>query len=180
MSSVSSAKAADVEQQKKAGQPSASCLEEYLYWATLQRQEEQEAAAAAASAASEPDQQPEQKLWSKLTHLNHHHLVGRKRALAAVETEQEETEGKKDDAEKQAGSSNDNVDDDDEKKSPTISQTPLGTLTAQCVGLDQQEQEKLVARRALRIASASTVFFLITTDILGPNSAPYSLSQNGE
>ncbi|SCU92717.1 LAFA_0F12398g1_1 [Lachancea sp. 'fantastica'] len=38
---------------------------------------------------------------------------------------------------------------------------------------------KLDAQRALRIAKASSVFFLITTDILGPTNAPYAVAQMG-
>ncbi|CEP61063.1 uncharacterized protein LALA0_S02e05908g [Lachancea lanzarotensis] len=38
---------------------------------------------------------------------------------------------------------------------------------------------KLDSQRALRIAKASSVFFLITTDILGPTNAPYAVAQMG-
>lgn len=38
---------------------------------------------------------------------------------------------------------------------------------------------KLDAQRMLRIAKTSSVFFLITTDILGPSNAPYAVSQMG-
>lgn len=41
------------------------------------------------------------------------------------------------------------------------------------------ELEKINARRALRVAGWSSVFFLITTDILGPFNAPFALSQVG-
>ncbi|KAI0925331.1 hypothetical protein AcV7_005602 [Taiwanofungus camphoratus] len=46
------------------------------------------------------------------------------------------------------------------------------TMTA-----DEKEQHN--ARRALRQASWAAVFYLITTDILGPFNAPYALSQVG-
>lgn len=41
--------------------------------------------------------------------------------------------------------------------------------------LTSDQKDKLNARRALRMATASAVFFLITTDILGPNGAPYAM-----
>ena len=42
---------------------------------------------------------------------------------------------------------------------------------------DELERENL--SRALRLASWSTVFYLITTDILGPFNAPYAIAQVG-
>jgi hypothetical protein len=42
---------------------------------------------------------------------------------------------------------------------------------------DEQEREN--TSRALRLASWSTVFYLITTDILGPFNAPYAIAQVG-
>ncbi|KAF9265882.1 hypothetical protein L218DRAFT_1018756 [Marasmius fiardii PR-910] len=44
-------------------------------------------------------------------------------------------------------------------------------------GVDQEELD--MARRALRTASWMAVFFLITTDILGPFNAPFAFSQVG-
>ncbi|KAF8630591.1 hypothetical protein AX15_002838, partial [Amanita polypyramis BW_CC] len=41
------------------------------------------------------------------------------------------------------------------------------------------EMEHANASRALRLASWGSVFYLITTDILGPFSAPFSISQVG-
>lgn len=38
---------------------------------------------------------------------------------------------------------------------------------------------KLDSQRMLRIAKAYSVFFLITTDILGPSNAPYAVAQMG-
>ncbi|KZP01571.1 hypothetical protein CALVIDRAFT_508168 [Calocera viscosa TUFC12733] len=46
-------------------------------------------------------------------------------------------------------------------------------------GLDPHEQELLTARRALRTASWAAVFYLITTDILGPFNAAFAISQVG-
>lgn len=42
-----------------------------------------------------------------------------------------------------------------------------------------EELERETASRALRLASWTTVFYLITTDIFGPFVAPYALSQVG-
>lgn len=39
--------------------------------------------------------------------------------------------------------------------------------------------DKLQLQRKLRIAKSSAVFFLITTDILGPYNAPYAIAQMG-
>ena len=41
------------------------------------------------------------------------------------------------------------------------------------------ELEREDTSRALRLASWSTVFYLITTDILGPFNAPYAIAQVG-
>jgi hypothetical protein len=43
--------------------------------------------------------------------------------------------------------------------------------------VDELEREN--TSRALRLASWSTVFYLITTDILGPFNAPYAIAQVG-
>ncbi|KZT01290.1 uncharacterized protein LAESUDRAFT_731380 [Laetiporus sulphureus 93-53] len=45
--------------------------------------------------------------------------------------------------------------------------------------LTAEEKERINARRALRSASWAAVFYLITTDILGPFNAPYAISQVG-
>ncbi|KII95622.1 hypothetical protein PLICRDRAFT_121216 [Plicaturopsis crispa FD-325 SS-3] len=45
--------------------------------------------------------------------------------------------------------------------------------------LTPEEQERVNARRALRSASWAAVFYLITTDILGPFNAPFAISQVG-
>ena len=41
------------------------------------------------------------------------------------------------------------------------------------------DDELIQARRALRTASWAAVFYLITTDILGPFNAPFAFSQVG-
>lgn len=43
----------------------------------------------------------------------------------------------------------------------------------------QFEAERINALRALRTASWASVFYLITTDILGPFNAPFAISQVG-
>lgn len=45
-------------------------------------------------------------------------------------------------------------------------------------GLDIDE-DLINARRALRTASWAAIFYLITTDILGPFNAPFAFSQVG-
>jgi amino acid permease len=61
-----------------------------------------------------------------------------------------------------------------------------GLLTAmkdshaeETAGLSEFEIEKVNARRMLRVAGWSTVFYLITTDILGPFNAPFAISNLG-
>lgn len=45
--------------------------------------------------------------------------------------------------------------------------------------MTEDEIERANASRAMRIASWTSAFYLITTDILGPFSAPYAVSQLG-
>ena len=45
--------------------------------------------------------------------------------------------------------------------------------------MTEDEEEAANASRALRLASWAAVFYLITTDILGPFNAPYAISQVG-
>lgn len=45
--------------------------------------------------------------------------------------------------------------------------------------MTEDEEEAATASRSLRLASWSAVFYLITTDILGPFNAPYAISQVG-
>ncbi|GAA5947707.1 hypothetical protein JCM3765_001044 [Sporobolomyces pararoseus] len=49
----------------------------------------------------------------------------------------------------------------------------------QLVGLSERDIEYINARRALRIATTASVFYLITCDILGPFNAPYSIASIG-
>jgi hypothetical protein len=41
------------------------------------------------------------------------------------------------------------------------------------------EEERIEASRALRISSWFSIFFLLTTDVVGPITAPYAISQVG-
>ena len=45
--------------------------------------------------------------------------------------------------------------------------------------LSLDEQERVEATRALRMASWISTFFLLTTDMVGPVTAPYAISQVG-
>lgn len=45
--------------------------------------------------------------------------------------------------------------------------------------LNEDEVERVNALRALRSASWASIFYLITTDILGPFNAPFAISQVG-
>lgn len=45
--------------------------------------------------------------------------------------------------------------------------------------LSLDERERVEATRALRIASWVSIFFLLTTDMVGPATAPYAISQVG-
>ncbi|GAA5978577.1 hypothetical protein JCM5350_003147 [Sporobolomyces pararoseus] len=49
----------------------------------------------------------------------------------------------------------------------------------QLAGLSERDVEYINARRALRIATTASVFYLITCDILGPFNAPYSIASIG-
>ena len=50
---------------------------------------------------------------------------------------------------------------------------------AKSIAMTDDEEERANASRALRLASWASVFYLITTDILGPFNAPYAISQVG-
>jgi hypothetical protein len=50
---------------------------------------------------------------------------------------------------------------------------------SKAVLMTQDEEERANASRALRLASWASVFYLITTDILGPFNAPFAISQVG-
>ncbi|CBQ73453.1 related to neutral amino acid permease [Sporisorium reilianum SRZ2] len=61
---------------------------------------------------------------------------------------------------------------------PTVNNTDASTFD-QLEGLPESEKETLNAHRAFKTATWVAVFYLITTDILGPYGAPYAMSQNG-
>lgn len=72
--------------------------------------------------------------------------------------------------------------DDTEKRawfSQVIGPTEKGDVNTQFPPMSVEEVERANASRALRLASWATVFYLITTDILGPFNAPYAISQVG-
>ncbi|CDR48491.1 RHTO0S18e01222g2_1 [Rhodotorula toruloides] len=52
-------------------------------------------------------------------------------------------------------------------------------VAADLEGLSERELELVNARRALRVAGWATIFYLITTDILGPFNAPYAIASMG-
>lgn len=45
--------------------------------------------------------------------------------------------------------------------------------------LNEDQAERVNALRALRSASWASIFYLITTDVLGPFNAPFAISQVG-
>ena len=61
---------------------------------------------------------------------------------------------------------------------PQVGNTDASTFD-QLEGLSEIEKESRNAHRAIKTASWIGVFYLITTDILGPYGAPYAMSQNG-
>jgi len=50
---------------------------------------------------------------------------------------------------------------------------------AKSIPMSEDEEERANASRALRLASWASIFYLITTDILGPFNAPFAISQVG-
>ncbi len=61
---------------------------------------------------------------------------------------------------------------------PHIGNTDASTFD-QLDGLSDMQKEQRNAHRAIKTATWVSVFYLITTDILGPYGAPYAMSQNG-
>ncbi|GAA6020779.1 hypothetical protein JCM8202_005443 [Rhodotorula sphaerocarpa] len=71
---------------------------------------------------------------------------------------------------------------DDDSDPVTTSVEPYDALadaSGDLVGLSEYEVELCNARRALRVAGWSSIFYLITTDILGPFNAPYAIANMG-
>ncbi len=129
---------------------SKTSLEEFMYWAKLQR-------------AAEND--------DKLS-------GGRgKTVFSDLSAVGERVTGKKGDGAAASSDATDSIDSNDNEKGGVPSQASY--VSQQLAGIPPQLAGKLDERRALRIAGASSVFFLITTDILGPNAAPYAMSQTG-
>ncbi|EST05337.1 Amino acid transporter, transmembrane [Kalmanozyma brasiliensis GHG001] len=61
---------------------------------------------------------------------------------------------------------------------PHVNNTDASTFD-QLDGLSEMDKERSNAHRALKTATWVGIFYLITTDILGPYGAPYAMSQNG-
>lgn len=61
---------------------------------------------------------------------------------------------------------------------PVVNNTDASTFD-QLDGLSDLEKETRNAHRAFKTATWMGIFYLITTDILGPYGAPYAMSQNG-
>lgn len=61
---------------------------------------------------------------------------------------------------------------------PQVNNTDASTFD-QLEGLSEVGKESRNAHRAIKTASWVGIFYLITTDILGPYGAPYAMSQNG-
>ena len=133
-------------------------FEEYIYWAKIQREEEEE--------------------------LYRHGIRGSNPGLDHVAAVFQGKNPLKVSPHSIAAHSNKSpsIDSDGEKGNGSAShknELELLTATKQFQGLPMEEAAKLDARRNLRLAGAATITFLITTDILGPNAAPYAMSQTG-
>jgi len=66
-----------------------------------------------------------------------------------------------------------------DKIDPSLIASMKEAHAEETAGLSELEIEKLNARRMLRVAGWSTVFYLITTDILGPFNAPFAVANLG-
>lgn len=61
---------------------------------------------------------------------------------------------------------------------PHVNNTDASTFD-QLEGLSEIEKESRNAHRAIKTATWVGIFYLVTTDILGPYGAPYAMAQNG-
>src|SRR6266576_5042375 len=71
---------------------------------------------------------------------------------------------------------------ENEKKawfSAVVAVTDTKSDSSEVPPMTEDEIERANASRAMRITSWTAAFYLITTDILGPFSAPYAVSQLG-
>ena len=64
-------------------------------------------------------------------------------------------------------------------KGPNVNVDVSHVEDAHAVPTSEAEAERMNAIRALRVTSWISVFYLITTDILGPFNAPFAISQVG-
>ncbi|GAA5912023.1 hypothetical protein JCM8208_006461 [Rhodotorula glutinis] len=68
---------------------------------------------------------------------------------------------------------------DSDVREVTVGGAQGDDATADLEGLSDRERELCDARRMLRVAGWATIFFLITTDILGPFNAPFAIANLG-
>ncbi|KDN35714.1 hypothetical protein K437DRAFT_276950 [Tilletiaria anomala UBC 951] len=140
----------------------ASCLEEYIHWARLQRIEEEDAWKNGARGTNS-GLDAIRSLIGLVGDRRHRNKAGASGKAGSTDGSDSPSSHEK---EKDAENGAEGV-------------SSGGYNTDQLDGIPEPEAGKLDARRALRIAGASSVFFLITTDILGPNAAPYAMSATG-
>lgn len=127
-------------------------LEEYVYWARVQREEERQM-----------ELDGEEAKPSTIIDL-------------AMSMFRKKKEGPSYSSSSDTGSEPSS----DEKKVFKPATETTEWSTPQLEGItDPKTLESLSSARTMRIAGATSIFFLITTDILGPSSAPYGMSQNG-
>ncbi|GAM85071.1 hypothetical protein ANO11243_030740 [Dothideomycetidae sp. 11243] len=62
---------------------------------------------------------------------------------------------------------------------PSKIETPAVNISSPDARMNITDDEWINASRALRLATTGGMFYLITTDILGPFSAPYAIATNG-
>ncbi|KAK2464848.1 hypothetical protein APHAL10511_003147 [Amanita phalloides] len=92
--------------------------------------------------------------------------------FAALQRQQEEDSLGRSNAPQESASTND-------KTTWLSSSAEKMQSHAQLPALTKAETERINANRALRITSWMSVFYLITTDVLGPFNAPFAISQVG-
>lgn len=127
-------------------------LEEYHYWARVQREEEEEDHHNGGR-GNNPTSMLVNRCTSKLFKL--------RRAAAALDEPPPVVQ-----EEKEAGK-------------PEVVTTDLTASSPQYEGLSPDHVEELDVHRALRLASVSSVTVLILTDVFGPISSPYAVSTVG-
>lgn len=127
-------------------------LEEYVYWARVQREEERQ-----------QELNGEEAKPSTIVDLVMS-MIRKKREASTTNLSSSDTESE--------------PNSDKKVIKPETETTELSTPQLEGI-TDPKTLESLSTARTMRIAGATSIFFLITTDILGPSSAPYGMSQNG-